>query len=712
MPQSYNQQTVNQLIRGLITEAGELSFPENASIDELNCVLSRDGSRTRRRGLQAIPGAGVGFSWGPGKYNYFHWKNAGGVAGLNLMVIQTGDILRFIDTGVAPITDGVKSFTVNLNSYGTNPGVAQFSQIFAGLVVSADRVNTLILQYDSATDSISVGQIKFTVRDFAWQSDYGTLTEAIDPTLVTEARKYDTYNAGWSGELGGDALSAYITSENKYPPLTHAWYSGKNSSGTFSVAEWKKIHAPSSIIGNGSVKLDFFNKNRNQFPGIDLPVEVETERFGTVATFAGRVWYAGLGTGKNSGKILYSQTVTDTSLSNAVNILGQCHQTNDPTSEDFSDLLETDGGEILIPEAVNIKKLHAHSDFLFVFAENGVWFVKGVDSRFSPTSYFVSKVTNVGLHSFRSFAAVEGIPFWWSKTGIHVISFDQSSGFPIEENLSIGSIQSFFDGIPENNKAQCFADYDPFNQKIYWWFSREADTFRRNHCLIMDIPLKAFYPWSFSGSTSEFVVGSFYLEDNTSLTVQEAVTAASGDVLVGSDEVFVTEVLDTENVSSKLVILYHKDSLANLGETTSLAFKDFGDNNYESFVEAGYFFAGDVTLKKNSPFVTVYCRSTEEGFTGDSLTGYNPINPSSLFMKAYWDFSKTPSSAQQVYRIKPFALVNPSDLSNNQQKNTVVTSRLKVRGRGRSVRLRFDAEEGKNFVFLGYAMIVGINDRF
>ena len=44
MPQSLTQRVVNTFVKGLITEAGELTFPPDASVDELNCVLSRDGS--------------------------------------------------------------------------------------------------------------------------------------------------------------------------------------------------------------------------------------------------------------------------------------------------------------------------------------------------------------------------------------------------------------------------------------------------------------------------------------------------------------------------------------------------------------------------------------------------------------------------------------------------------------------------------------------
>ena len=41
----------NTFVKGLTTEAGPLTFPENASLIDENFVLNRDGSRQRRLGL-------------------------------------------------------------------------------------------------------------------------------------------------------------------------------------------------------------------------------------------------------------------------------------------------------------------------------------------------------------------------------------------------------------------------------------------------------------------------------------------------------------------------------------------------------------------------------------------------------------------------------------------------------------------------------------
>ena len=51
MPQSNQTGEFNTFVGGLVTEASPLTFPENASIDEANFELDRNGSRSRRLGM-------------------------------------------------------------------------------------------------------------------------------------------------------------------------------------------------------------------------------------------------------------------------------------------------------------------------------------------------------------------------------------------------------------------------------------------------------------------------------------------------------------------------------------------------------------------------------------------------------------------------------------------------------------------------------------
>ena len=162
------------------------------------------------------------------------------------------------------------------------------------MVVVSEAINPIYVEYNNVTEAVTVSQISFRTRDFDWQGDTTTYDESKSSPSIQ--RQYDTENAGWVAPNGDTALSAYQSANSsKHPPLTHAWYAGKNSSGAFDAAEWAKVYTGNSLTGNGHYILDFFSKNRSTASGISgLTTEVESSRFKSVANFAGRAFYAGL----------------------------------------------------------------------------------------------------------------------------------------------------------------------------------------------------------------------------------------------------------------------------------------------------------------------------------------------------------------------------------------------------------------------------------
>ena len=723
MAQSLTQKTVNTFIRGLITEAGELTFPEGASVDELNCDLRRDGSR-RRRLAAAVEENNVLSSFTVNTSTMVttgEWTNVGGIAGLEFLVIQTGATLRFYNKSGQPYSNNEITQTVNLSTYevagtvGAANAKCQFTTINGALVVASPAINTIYIERDNITEALTVTQISFRVRDFDWQGDKSTYSTGLATASVSQERKYDTLNVGWTGTQGSAALTTWITAKSGYPPLTLPWYAGKDSGGNFSVSEWEKIFSGTSLAGNGHFILDFFAKNRSAASGVTgLTTEIENTRFKAVAAFSGRVFYAGLESANNSGVILFSGLVQ--SLSE----LGDCYQINDPTSEDISDLLDTDGGVIRIPDAVNIKLLYTFGQALYVFADNGVWSINGVDGVFRATEYSVRRVSNVGILTAQSFVQAEGVPFWWSRTGIHTLSIDQSTGQAEEANISISTIQSFWDSISPTAKQAAFSVYDAINKKIYWFYPNNGETVlnKYNKVLILDIPLQAFYPWTISdqaGSTNYVVGAAFYPGFGSDVTTLDVVLSNGDDVVQGSDDVVSQQFADFLTGSPAIVLVVRTPSSGNLtmGAFSGENFLDWGTANYTSFAEAGYEFFGDLLIQKTAPYVIVYSRMTEEGWSGSEGSGYDPVGGSSLLVSAYWDFKKTPTwTPQQAYRYKYPLVVNPSDLTSFDYPATVITTRMKLTGRGRSMRLRFESEQGKDFVLLGYGVLGGRNQRF
>jgi hypothetical protein len=718
MPQSLTQKVVNTFVKGLITEAGELTFPADASVDELNCDLRRDGSR-RRRLAAKIEDSNTLSSFTVSTSTRFHtgsWENVGGQSGLEFLVLQVGSTLRFYNKSNLPYSSHEIAQTVNLSSYEVAGGVGaanancQFASINGALVVSSPAINSIYIQRDNTTGTLTTTQISFRIRDFEWLGDKSTYTTEVSTAAASTARKYDTANAGWSGTKGSAALATY----GAYPPLTLPWYAGKDSSGNFSKTEWQNIFSGTSLIGNGTYILDFFNKDRSAASGIaGITTDIENSRFKSVESFAGRIFYAGLESAKNSGVILFSRQIE--SLSE----LGECFQVNDPTSEDISDLLPTDGGVVRIPDAVNIKYLYAFGATLFIFADNGVWSINGVDNVFRATEYSLRRVSYTGMLSAESFAEAEGVPFWWSKTGIHTLQFDEVSGNPTEQNISLPTIQTFWDNIGSNSRSLVQATYDRLNKKIYWAYpnATETNANKLNNFLILDIPLGAFYPWKVSDETSstDYIMGlAVYSGYGSDELVLDVVLPTGDDVVQGSDDIVSTQLSDFATGDPSIVLLIREGATGKLtmGAFSGGSYLDWTTANYSSFAEAGYDFLGDLLLEKTAPYIIVYSRVTEEGWTNTG-SGYEPIHPSSIFVSAYWDFSTTPSSAaQQAYRYKTTPIVNPADLNDFGYPDTVITTRLKVRGSGRSMRMRFESEQGKDFVLLGYGVLGGRNTRF
>jgi hypothetical protein len=718
MPQSLSQKAVNNFVRGLITEAGELTFPEGASVDELNCELHRDGSRRRRLGL-ALESNHVLSSFTVSNSEIVHtgdWLNVGGTTELEFLVVQKGSNLYFYNKAELPYSSQGYTDYIDLTAHeyagssGAETAKCQFASLNGNLIVSSEAINTIYVTFDSASvgNEFSSVEISFKIRDFDWQGDTDTYKTA---GATDAARTYDTKNAGWVDTKGEAARTTWSAANSgNYPPLTHPWFAGKNSSGNFDAAEWDKVFAGNTLTSNGHYILDFFSKVRS-----GLTTETINTRFKTVASFGGRVFYSGIGDAEHSGHVLFSKIVE------GVTDLGICHQVNDPTAEYLSDLLDSDGGIIVIPDAVNIQLIYPYQTSLFVFAENGVWQIAGVDGVFKASQYSINRVSKIGILNPQTFISAEGTPFWWSRFGIHTLGTDSVSGQGQETNISLTTIQTFWDQIDTSVKRKVTAVYDNVNKKIYWAYPNANETVdaKLNNFLILDLALQAFVPWSVpdQASSTDCVVGLAFYSGFGADTLELDVTSNGGldDVVTSAGDDVVSSQISGFATGDPSIVLLVRDGTTNkmtMASFSSTSFLDWGDTNYSSFAVTGYDFVGDLLTKKNAPYIAVYSRLTEEGFTGNEVDGYEPIRPSSLLVSAAWDFKDTFSSTQQAYRLKQPVVVNPSDLSNFSYPEDVITTRLKIRGHGRSMRIKYESEQGKDFILLGWGMIQGRNTRF
>jgi hypothetical protein len=734
MPQQFTQSASNTFVKGLITEAGELTFPKDASVDELNCDLKRDGSRRRRLGIKyedsyvlddmAVLANEI--------VSTHTWENVGGEAGVEFLCVQVGNSLIFFQKVGATIstnrvdttyTSGV-AYELTLSDYnrpvgsGAGKVAIQVTSINGGLIVASAEINTILITRDISDGSFTVEEIEFLTRDFAWQGDTSDYLSQSATSSPGVARQYDTANTGWVGTKGAAALSAYRSANaSKYPALTLPWYAGKDTNDDFSESEWQKDYAGNSLIANGHFILDLYSKDRDTASGLSgVTTSTESARFSAVTTYAGRVFYSGMENAAdfNGSKIYFSPV-----LVTGFDDIGKCYQINDPTSEVLSDLLDTDGGFLSIPEAYNIQRLHVFGPTLYVFAENGVWSVSGVDDVFRATEYSVSKLTEVGLSYPTSFVSANGRPYWWSTRGIHTLTVSTELKVVQEQNISISTIQSFWEDIGDDERSRVDGIYDAINSRVLWLYPDvgETNSNKFNNILLLDETLQAFFPWSISDETAStsYIIGASFYDGAGFDDVEFTVVDSNGNEVVDSSGNTVVVTRDDRSYFSSSVKFLIRDGSTGkitFAGFTGSDFLDWGTVNYESFAETGYDFFGDLSTFKNAPYVVTYCKVTETGWVLND-TGYDPVRGSSMLVSTYWDFKTTTSSnAQQAYRLKRIPVVDPDNLSTFGYPWAVITTRLKCRGRGRSMRIRFESEQGKDFHLLGYEVIGARNPRF
>ena len=727
MAQSPNQQIQNQFNKGLLTEFSPLNFPENASVDELNCVLFKSGERSKRLGIQEeADSTRISGNFLPDRlFHVTTWENVAQDASLEYVVVQSGGKVRFFKKGVHPLSDGAvptsntnpAPYVLSLSPYNTPYGTGaatskiDVTSINGELIIVSPQIEAIkVTRNDDG--SFTDTQIDFRVRDYEWQGFRNSYNDLSVNAPAGPGRQYDTKNCGWSDGadgVGDDALTTYTTAKSGYwPPLTHPWYSGKTSAGVFSVTEWEKVYSGSSLISNGHYILDLFDKDRETVSGVvGAGRELVKSRFSAVATYAGRVWYAGVGS-----KVYYSQIVENSFQ------VGELFQSNDPTSEESPDILATDGGYIHIPEAQGIKKLHPFGSSLLVFADNGVWRVSGIDGNlFKADDFSVYKITDFGL-AFRTslVAGQNAVPFWWSYTGIHTIQVTEGGGLA-EVNLSRDTIQTFFDQIGSDERTFVTGIYDSLEDQVVWAYpeANESTEYKLNRLLFLDVSLGAFYPWKISDAagTSPYVVGMSFYSGKGSNTVTFEVIDSNGNNVVDSSGNIVTVDRDAGVAgSSNVYFATLVGTEFNFSRVNSTSYLDWGTANYEAYAESAFNFSGDLGRRKSNIYITVFMRQTETGFVV-SGSGYDAVDESSLKVSGFWDFKNTPSTTQQeAYRLKYPVYVDPLNLDTFDYPSNLIATRLKLRGRGRVLKLRFEGQQGKGFKIVGWETLNGVNPRY
>ena len=738
------EKVFRSFVKGLITEASPLTFPENASIDEQNFVLNRDGSRSRRLGLD-YEGTYAKTSTGltaddikEGKQSFHRWDTPSGTSSIAIGVVRVKNKLWFVDL----LTSAPSANLLNSGNPITITGLSNNNIETSTLnnqliIVGKDLDKPVVLSYDYTTDTVSQRTVDIKVRDI-WGLD-DSLEDDERPATLSDEHKYNLRNQGWNENIvtkgGGDALDETFTALSAYPSNSDQWTLGKISNSSdadyekFDPEVLEKNSQSRYSVSRGSIVIDAFDRGSSREAGTDvtgLNSDTETGNISTVASYAQRIFYSGIdstvtdGDAKSpnySGYIFFTKVVTSDSD------FGKCYQEADPTDPGINDIIDSDGGTIQIPEATRIVKIASSQSSLLVFAENGIWEIYGDTGGFIASSFQANKISTNGIFNANSVVNINGNFMYWSKAGIYTLVTDAASGRFRAETISLTTIQTLFLQIPDIGKNNCKGFYDEKENRVRWLYNDADDiTYTNNNYinrytkeLVFDLTLQAFYTNVFSqlATSSPYVADYIEVPGYAISSFDEAVLVTNGNTVIdsNSDTVVTTEDL-LLNRSSQFSYLTIAGTNFTISKFNNLTFKDWVTEdgtgaNYSSYLVTGYELFNDVMRDKQTPYIFFYFNRTEDGYTAD---GANLIlnNQSSCKVQAQWNWANSANSGKwgnefQAYRLLrnyiPSGSGDPFDYGDG-----VIVTKSKLRGSGKTLSIKISSEEGKDMKLLGWAV--------
>lgn len=551
-------------------------------------------------------------------------------------------------------------------------------------------------------------------------------TEWADPILHTKEKRarYPTifipFAAGRAG--GGDTLNE----QNAYNP----WAVDNDYFGNTTIpvghrivdaASWERYGEgldPLSSYSGGLIPTDL----RRRYAWTQKPTAIEF--------YADRVWYTGqkgyqetdLSPGvqyNHSDNIDVSNTLYfSQQLSGNLGRADKCYQENDPTAEDVNQLLPTDGGLISIRGAGEILDIKTFGTSLVVFSKQGLWSISGADANsFKTDSYSVNKISNTGPSSKSTISANNNNIYYVANDAIYVLSVDEVTGLPKPVDITSEKIKDFYNDIPYRNKEKAKAFFDTANRCLYMLYSDIESTSEAvsnilyNKCLIFNQDLGAFYKYDISVSSRYIVDGLFYNKDQT-VRITDAVVSDTDIVVSDGNPVVVEETYSTAALNNIQLL-----TIVDSGGAAKFTFSSFTDlenrtdwgEPFKGHVEFGFDAAGDIMRDSlKTPVIISHMERTEDGF---EINPEDPdevelilTNSSSCILSYGWDWATDYKNPQQLYRFnRNYIPANASDTFDYGV--DVITTRNRIRGKGHSLGIRLDSEEGKDCRLLGIGIL-------
>jgi len=399
------------------------------------------------------------------------------------------------------------------------------------------------------------------------------------------------------------------------------------------------------------------------------------------------------------------------------------YQVADPFSETDSQLVDTDGGSIQLTGAERILAVAPLGSGVIVFANNGVWSIAGQDG-FRPTSYSINKISSAGIVGPGCWTEVEQQLIYFGQTDAYTVLLGTAIDSP--EVKPIGSkIVSFYNRIPKYNREAGKAVYNPDTKKLYFFCNFEAHDWlitqnpNRRHCLsrdalIFDVRLAAWTTYRLADNSDGTLIGIGDVAVFDGGPIQFELVYDSGEVITSGGENVTTQSPAAINQGLSVNFLFLKRTgntwKFSFGELTSTSLIDFDLSSEDretntAFITLAHQIFNDLASRKFAPYIIPIFERIETGqLDGNGVD----ITPGGCLYRVDWDWSVSNAASKfgvlrAAYKPYRYTTAYYDGVDPGIQ---LVSSRLKIRGRGDVFRLHFESDGIKDFKLYGWQLLV------
>lgn len=573
----------------------------------------------------------------------------------------------------------------------------------SGIVSGGTTQNVTVNGY---RDVISVSPM---VRDTSGIEEPNYNGNDFTPSTLTNEHFYNLLNQGWDGTyhrvddytcLPWDSGSPdtnlkiykFKNTHSVYPSNALSWYALKDSNGAYAPAQLVNCSLGTSLAPRGKMIVNAYSMNRGEISGVSpiAPSPYGDHRPEDITFFAGRLWYA------LDGRVLYSQIISeDTTL------VDKCYQAADPTSEDVSDPIDTDGGVMNIQHCGKILRIASLGTALCIFGDKGaVAILPGNAVGFTPTSYYQQVISSVGTVSKRAVISTGDAIYYWSALGIYRVGFNEQ-GQLTSENISFGTIHTFFKNLAPVSINNCVAKLNAIRNDIHFMYPTNEDAPKQLDAVLKyNIISNTWTPRKIplTELSSPFIVDAVELKVPIN-TKPKAIVEVNGDTVYADSSVVEITKKDEDYIgfdSLSYLVIDGNSMRVTFANCTNIEHKDWtiGDLNgngydYHSYLITHPILFNDKYTYKQAPYITTTYKRSEEG----------RMFPSGCFMSARWNWAFASAayewdSKQQTYRLPVDQTYRPKEFDEYRE---FVMTKTRVRGTGKALQLRFENDGNKDF---------------